>query len=535
MKIFQFIIFSEYKNDDYKWLNIGYLISSLEKHPEIELHTNFFLFDEIDAAIAICKTNNADIIGLPLLQANYNPTFDFVSKVKEHLPNAHITVGNLFASTYPKYCMDKAPNIDTVVCGEGEQSLFTLCDAIVNKRDLSECKGIYHRKNNEIIKCEKSDLFDDLDSLPYPNRNYFNSKCNVFGIIGSRGCTGKCTFCVTNAICGGSLRVRSIDNILDEARLLIERHNCKYIIFYDSTFCCDKNAIKSRLTDLHSGILSRNIKFSFSINMRTNQINEDNMDIILKLNEIGLDTIMLGFEAGNADDLAFYKKPCSIQDHNNALDILKSYGILSNNYIININIGFINFHPFSTIENIAKNIVFLKDSGLHFNFNIVTTRYENYGLGEISEKIRLDGLLLSDENLPIFNPYGYKFINEDVKNIYTIFLYARDKVNQLGIIYSDEWITTYRRWAYHYTESDYIKSAFYEYLLLCNDLNEFTSSLALYLISLVNKIDIAEMEKICDDKVMRFEEKVRTALSNSKKIYVRLLRDLNKINELVVK
>ena len=535
MKVFQFIIFSEHKNDDYKWLNIGYLISSLEKHPKIKLHTDFFLFNEVDAAIEICKENNADIIGLPLLQANYKPTFDFVSKVKEHLPNVHITVGNLFASTYPKYCMDKAPNIDSVVCGEGERSLFALCDAIVNERELSECKGIYYRRNNEIVKCEKNDLFDDLDFLPYPNRKYFKSKCNVFGIIGSRGCTGKCTFCVNNSIFGGSLRVRSIDNILDEARLLIEHYNCKYIIFYDSTFCCDKNVIKSRLTDLYNGIVSRNIKFSFSINMRTNQINENNMDIILKLNEIGLDTIMLGFEAGNADDLAFYKKPCSIQDHNNALDILKSYGILSKNYIININIGFINFHPYSTLENIAKNIMFLRNSGLHFNFNTLTTRYQNYGIGEISEKIRSDGLLLSDGNLPIFNPYGYKFIYEDIEKLYTIFSYVRDAVNQLNIIYSDEWITSYRRWICYFSENDNIRSAFQEYLSLCNDLNEFTSSLALYIISIVNKTNIAEMKKICDNEIIRFKEKVKVSLSNSKKMYVHLLRDLNKINELIIK
>ena len=133
MKVFQFIIFSEYKNDDYKWLNIGYLISSLERHPELELHTNFFQFNEIDAAIELCKENHADIIGLLLLQANYHPTVDFVSKIKDHLPHAHVIVGNLFASTYPEYCMDNSPSIDTIVCGEGEHSLFALCDAIISR------------------------------------------------------------------------------------------------------------------------------------------------------------------------------------------------------------------------------------------------------------------------------------------------------------------------------------------------------------------------------------------------------------------
>lgn len=535
MKVFQFVIFSEYRNDDYKWLNIGYLISSLQRHVELELHTKFFLFDEIDEAIEVCKKNNADIIGLPLLQANYSPTIDFIARIKNHLPNVHITVGNLFASTYPEYCMKVSPNIDTVVYGEGEQSLFELCNALINGRDLSECKGIYYRKNQEIIKYEEFDFPESLDSLPYPSRDYFNSKCNVFGVIGSRGCTGKCTFCVTNAIGGGALRIRSIDNILDETRLLIEQYNCKYVIFYDSTFCSNKKVIRKRLTDLYNGILSHNINFSFSINMRTNQINEENIDIILKLNEVGLDTIMLGFEAGNAEDLAFYKKPCSIKDHNNALEIFKTYGILSEKYIININVGFINFHPYSTLKNIKKNIIFLKNSGLHFNFNTITTRYENYGLGEISEKIKIDDLLLSDKNVPIFDPHGYKFFNDDIQKVYILFSHARDMMNQFSIIYSDEWIPTYRRWIHYYSENDYAKDSFHEYLSLCKDLNEFIASLSLYIISILDKFNIEEIKEICDYEIMKFEEKTRNTLLNSKKMHFRLLRDLTKINELIIK
>lgn len=43
MKIFQFVVFSEHKNEAYKWLNIGYLFSSLAQHSQLEVFANFLL------------------------------------------------------------------------------------------------------------------------------------------------------------------------------------------------------------------------------------------------------------------------------------------------------------------------------------------------------------------------------------------------------------------------------------------------------------------------------------------------------------
>lgn len=242
-------------------MNIGYLFSSLAEHSQLEVFANFFTYDEIQDAIDVSRNNMADIIGIPLLQANYYPAMQFISRIKDFLPNVHITVGNVFATTYPEYCMKSAINIDTVVCGEGEHSLFTLCDAIVKGEDISKCKGIYYREKDNVICSNEMRRIDNLDLLAYPWRDSTNSRSNEYGIIGSRGCTGKCSFCVNNAMWGGKLRVISVDNILNEAQMLVEKYGCKHITFYDSTFFCNNNAVNSRLTELYYGI--KNVKLMF--------------------------------------------------------------------------------------------------------------------------------------------------------------------------------------------------------------------------------------------------------------------------------
>lgn len=131
---------------------------------------------------------------------------------------------------------------------------------------------------------------------------------------------------------------------------------------------------------------------------------------------------------------------------------------------------------------------------MFFDFNLIATRYENYG-GKISDRISEDALLLSDKTLPVFDPYGYKFQDESVNKLYTLFVYIRDKMNNLQITYFDEWIMTYRRWISNYSENSKARTAFKEYILFGNKLNDFSEGLTLDMISVIDKMTVYELEK----------------------------------------
>lgn len=116
----------------------------------------------------------------------------------------------------------------------------------------------------------------------------------------------------------------------------MKKWNAKYITFYDSTFCINKREAFSRLEEFYYGLLEKNLGINFSINLRTEQMDEKLMDIILKLKNVGLDYLMFGFEAGNNKELALYGKPANVQMNLSALKILRNNKIIFDNYDISI-------------------------------------------------------------------------------------------------------------------------------------------------------------------------------------------------------
>lgn len=530
-------VFQESNTGFSRWVNMGYLKAALNEIPNAETHVNFYKLDEVDLAVADAVKMAPSIIGLTVLQFNFQAVIEFSEKLKQELPNVHITLGNTFASTYPVYLLENYSSIDSIVIGEGEYSLTELCSCVLNELPLNSCKGIYYRDKTGINMTDKREMLDDLDEYPIPDRSFCTYKANIFGVLGSRGCYGNCTFCDINTLFKGKVRTRSISNIIEEIEFLVKRWDAKYITFYDSTFCVNKKEAFSRLEELYYGLLEKNLGINFSINLRTEQMDEKLMDIILKLKNVGLDYLMFGFEAGNDEDLALYGKPANVQMNLNALEILRKNKILSDNYDISISYGFINYHPYSKIDNIRKNLKFLADSGLFVSFEIVNTRFYNFGNGSLSKKIEKDGLLLSLPGEPITDPLAYKFVDPKIQKIYEIGKVYEEKFNKLGIPDPDEWISVYRRWKKFFPqqESKYV-AVFDLYVKDRNIISQFVIDIMLDVIDKVDNeypIDtlLIEHSKLILDQIDILKEDCRKFVTAYRKFNI----DLYKINEVLVR
>ena len=288
-------VFQQQDSGFSRWINMGYLKAALQTIPDVEVKINFYRLEDVDIAILDALQEKPTIIGLTVLQFNYYSVVKFAEKLKETLPQIHITLGNTFASTYPVYLLEKYKSIDSIVIGEGEYSLVELCERVLNGTSLKGCKGTYYREGSEVHKNEKRVLRDNLDDYPMPDRSFCEYRANIFGVLGSRGCYGNCTFCDINTLFKDMVRVRSINNILDEIEFLVKEWNAKYITFYDSTFCVNKIDAYNRLEELYYGLLRRNLHINFSINLRSEQMDDRLMEIIQRLKSVGLDYLMFGF------------------------------------------------------------------------------------------------------------------------------------------------------------------------------------------------------------------------------------------------
>ena len=97
-------------------------------------------------------------------------------------------------------------------------------------------------------------LIKDLDLLPYPARhllpmNAYDEdlhvrKVRAAGVITSRGCPFKYSFCASPFLWKRIVRQRSVANVIGELRELVEEYGYQGVHFYDDDFCLDATKVE---------------------------------------------------------------------------------------------------------------------------------------------------------------------------------------------------------------------------------------------------------------------------------------------------
>lgn len=212
-----------------------------------------------------------------------------------------ILCGGIHATLCPEEVLSHA-SIDMICIGEGEYALLELADRMDEGGDIGNIMNLWVKKN-EIIKNKLRPLVEDLDALPYPDRELFDShnmlKKNggIADIMAGRGCPYNCTYCCNHTLKklyhgnGKYVRMRSVSNVLEEIGELVGNYDVKILNFNDDTFTLFPKWIKS-FCDAYS----REFDVPFLCNARADTVNRK---MLLDLKNAGCEQIRIGIESGN--------------------------------------------------------------------------------------------------------------------------------------------------------------------------------------------------------------------------------------------
>lgn len=193
-----------------------------------------------------------------------------------------------------------------------------LCNWISGK--IKKCPvGIwYTEKNNKIINSGEFALKHGLDEAPFIDRELtkwklyekeYNLQGNpFFYIMSGRDCWwGKCKFCAWPTLFP-RFRVRSVENVLNEIGMLIEKYDVKEIFDDSGTLMTGK-----WLKDLCEGLIKRgyNKKIKYSCNMRFGALNQEEF-ILMK--RAGFRLLKFGLESANQKTLDRLNKGIKVED-----------------------------------------------------------------------------------------------------------------------------------------------------------------------------------------------------------------------------
>ncbi len=276
--------------------------------------------------------------------------WETINKLKEEFPEMKIAIMGDHVTSFPVESM-KNSKVDFAICG-GDYD-FALRDLVgfLDEKIKKIPKGIYYRKGEKILGSEKFELRHDLDELPFIDREltkwelyqkeYNISRKPYFYIISGRDCWwGKCKFCSWPRMFP-KFRVRSVENVLDEIGMLIEKYGAREI-FDDSGTLMTGEWLK----ELCEGLISRgyNKKIRYSCNMRFGALGQE--DYIL-MKRAGFRLLKFGLESANQETLDRLEKGIKVHDIIEGCEMAQRAGLI-------VHLTMIVGYPWETKEDVMK-------------------------------------------------------------------------------------------------------------------------------------------------------------------------------------
>jgi hypothetical protein len=277
--------------------------------------------------------------------------FLFFSRLREAGFGGHINLFGFFPTLAYRAILVDAEEVDSIAVGECENTLAELAGALSRGRDWRNVPGLAYRSQANIRITAPRMPEANPDRFPFPLRELESG--GTSSILASRGCYNHCSFCPVPSFYGkGPLwRGRSPNNILDEVTQLLDR-GARDFYFVDPNFIGPGKKGRQRTRRIAESL--RPLKISFGMETRSSDLDEDILDGLVAS---GLDSLLLGIESGSPSVLGRLGKSASLSAAERAIALCRSVGIEPE-------VGFLMFVPDSTVEDLERNLEFLKSNQL---------------------------------------------------------------------------------------------------------------------------------------------------------------------------
>lgn len=311
-----------------------------------------------------------EIVGFTCYDSNYYIIKSISRLLKKRKPNLPIVIGGPTATFSDQFVLKDCQDLDVCVKIEGEETTYELVKADLT--DLRSIRGITFREGNSIVRVGDRPLIKgekksaELDVLPSPYLREIAPSDGQAGVLTSRGCVYKCTFCNFSAMSMHTVRYHSVDRVIKELHRINEYINNNFaepqktlVQFNDDTFSLNTERAK----EICRRIIDEKINLKFYADTRA-----DFCDVkLLKLmHEAGFTEINFGLESAVPRILRNVKKIYSgkrndFSPEEHFLQTLKDNVRLAKELGFHTSVSVILGLPGETIEDAMKTLRFVKE------------------------------------------------------------------------------------------------------------------------------------------------------------------------------
>jgi anaerobic magnesium-protoporphyrin IX monomethyl ester cyclase len=292
-------------------LGLQYVAASLLRHGHevrvLDAAASYAAPDDA-AILATVDEFKPDVVGVALFTRWVWHAYRLVAELRGRGPV--LVAGGAHATVCAEETLEHG--FDLAIAGEAELTFPRVLAALDGAEDLGNIPGVWFRTNSGGVghgPCATA--VANLDELapPWEAQHLFDPRGYSAdgatripgGILTSRGCPAKCTFCA-NYVTGRSFRHRSAQNVVDELNAWHAHSGATF-------FPCWDDALTANIPRLHElcDVLERGVNFPFSFSAIT-RANMVTPALLAALKRAGLVHVNFGVESGDDQILRAIRK-----------------------------------------------------------------------------------------------------------------------------------------------------------------------------------------------------------------------------------
>ena len=366
-------------------LGIMYLASHLRNHG----HTVTIIDiaktrPPIKQTITELKAFNPDLIAISAIITAYRFVKQFVKDIKQSFPSVPVVIGGHIALDNVDLLLNHI-GVDYVITGYGELKIAGLADHLSGKLPVEKIPALSYKRNGEIITNPGDLFFKKIDEAPFPaydlvDMEYYVTALQSFPkldrylkktkkstppirfmiVIGARGCTDRCSFCVHEFEHKG-FHVHSIDYIMKNIGVLYNNYGVRIFLMGEDLFLFNTKQAQEFVE-----VMNKNFPDAyFHCSTRADYIKPELIDLMKNSNCFALG---YGFESGNDYILNILGKRMTRETNIRAYTLIASSDITAAGSLM---VG----SPGETRETIRDTINAIKEACMIDSAVFITTPY----------------------------------------------------------------------------------------------------------------------------------------------------------------
>jgi anaerobic magnesium-protoporphyrin IX monomethyl ester cyclase len=300
----------------------------------------------------------------------------------ERYPDSRLVLGGQYSSLKYAEVLERHPEVDVIVRGDGEDAIPILLGALAGKRAFTDVPNLAVRDDAGTVRTTRFG-YVDLEAYPSPS---LDGAARIVPYESMRGCPFRCRFCSFPAA-SPQWRYKSAEKIAGDWARYADENGAEHIRAMDSTFTVPYARLRGLLDRLDG------IDVTWEAYSRANNLKGP--ELVDRLASAGCTKLSIGFESMSDATLGAMNKLVTSADNRCAFELLRDSAV---SYRISVMVGY----PGETPEDYEQTHRFLVDEFAgHYMLSVFSFLDETMPVWNDAERF---GLRILDSENP---DYGW--------------------------------------------------------------------------------------------------------------------------------